>query len=133
MVQFVHCLYVFSGGGAIICNVCNIYFLFDIFFRLCVKCCVICFCSTAKYSPLLFIPKFLFEQFRRYANLFFLFIALLQVSVDKLLYSFVKQRKLGLCYYNARQSAWGCGPLGCIGTFSHGLGHSSFMKPMCAD
>lgn len=34
--------------------------------------------STAKYSPLLFIPKFLFEQFRRYANLFFLFIALLQ-------------------------------------------------------
>lgn len=34
--------------------------------------------STAKYSPLLFIPKFLFEQFRRYANLFFLLIALLQ-------------------------------------------------------
>lgn len=36
-------------------------------------------CSTAKYSPVLFIPKFLFEQFRRYANLFFLLIALLQV------------------------------------------------------
>ncbi|ESO07180.1 hypothetical protein HELRODRAFT_110679 [Helobdella robusta] len=34
--------------------------------------------STAKYSVFLFIPKFLFEQFRRYANLFFLFIALLQ-------------------------------------------------------
>ena len=26
-----------------------------------------------------FAPKFLFEQFRRYANVFFLFIALLQV------------------------------------------------------
>ncbi|XP_074651102.1 putative phospholipid-transporting ATPase IA isoform X3 [Tubulanus polymorphus] len=34
--------------------------------------------STAKYSILSFVPKFLFEQFRRYANIFFLFIALLQ-------------------------------------------------------
>ncbi|CAH1777147.1 unnamed protein product, partial [Owenia fusiformis] len=34
--------------------------------------------STAKYNFLTFLPKFLFEQFRRYANLFFLFIALLQ-------------------------------------------------------
>jgi len=34
--------------------------------------------STAKYSPLLFVPRFLFEQFRRYANLFFLLIGLLQ-------------------------------------------------------
>jgi len=38
-----------------------------------------CCCSTAKYSPLLFLPKFLYEQFRRYANLFFLLIAILQV------------------------------------------------------
>ncbi|XP_052278042.1 probable phospholipid-transporting ATPase IA isoform X3 [Dreissena polymorpha] len=40
------------------------------------------FCSnkicTAKYSFISFLPKFLFEQFRRYANIFFLFIALLQ-------------------------------------------------------
>ncbi|KAL1432639.1 hypothetical protein MTO96_012858 [Rhipicephalus appendiculatus] len=40
------------------------------------------FCSnaitTAKYNVLSFLPKFLFEQFRRYANVFFLFIALLQ-------------------------------------------------------
>ena len=36
--------------------------------------------STAKYSPILFLPKFLFEQFRRYANLFFLLIAMLQVN-----------------------------------------------------
>ncbi|KAL3880445.1 hypothetical protein ACJMK2_032682, partial [Sinanodonta woodiana] len=34
--------------------------------------------STAKYSILTFLPKFLFEQFRKYANIFFLFIALLQ-------------------------------------------------------
>uniref|UniRef100_A0A5S6PYI7 Phospholipid-transporting ATPase n=1 Tax=Trichuris muris TaxID=70415 RepID=A0A5S6PYI7_TRIMR len=34
--------------------------------------------STAKYSLLTFLPRFLFEQFRRYANVFFLFIALLQ-------------------------------------------------------
>jgi magnesium-transporting ATPase (P-type) len=34
--------------------------------------------STAKYNIFSFIPKFLFEQFRRYANIFFLAIALLQ-------------------------------------------------------
>ena len=36
--------------------------------------------NTAKYSLITFIPKFLLEQFKRYANLFFLFISLLQVS-----------------------------------------------------
>ncbi len=34
--------------------------------------------TTAKYNWLSFLPKFLFEQFRRYANIFFLFIGLLQ-------------------------------------------------------
>ncbi|XP_022242029.1 phospholipid-transporting ATPase IA-like isoform X2 [Limulus polyphemus] len=34
--------------------------------------------STAKYNFISFLPKFLFEQFRRYSNVFFLFIALLQ-------------------------------------------------------
>ena len=34
--------------------------------------------STGKYNPVTFIPKFLFEQFRRYANIFFLCIGLLQ-------------------------------------------------------
>lgn len=34
--------------------------------------------STAKYSLITFLPKFLFEQFRRYSNIFFLFIALMQ-------------------------------------------------------
>ncbi|RZF42199.1 hypothetical protein LSTR_LSTR004348 [Laodelphax striatellus] len=38
--------------------------------------------STAKYSIISFIPSFLFEQFRRYANCFFLLIALLQQIPD---------------------------------------------------
>jgi len=36
--------------------------------------------STAKYSFFSFFVKFPFEQFRKYANCFFLFIALMQVS-----------------------------------------------------
>ena len=35
--------------------------------------------STAKYNALSFLPCFLFEQFRRYSNCFFLVIALPQV------------------------------------------------------
>ncbi|XP_044578260.1 probable phospholipid-transporting ATPase IA isoform X4 [Cotesia glomerata] len=38
--------------------------------------------TTAKYSLLSFIPSFLFEQFRRYSNCFFLFIALMQQIPD---------------------------------------------------
>lgn len=38
--------------------------------------------STAKYSILRFVPLFLFEQFRRWANIFFLVIALLQQIPD---------------------------------------------------
>ncbi|XP_017865231.1 PREDICTED: probable phospholipid-transporting ATPase IA isoform X5 [Drosophila arizonae] len=38
--------------------------------------------STAKYNVLTFIPSFLFEQFRRYSNIFFLLIALLQQIPD---------------------------------------------------
>ncbi|KAJ5815652.1 hypothetical protein N7474_007429 [Penicillium riverlandense] len=34
--------------------------------------------STSKYNVVTFIPKFLFEQFSKYANLFFLFTAILQ-------------------------------------------------------
>lgn len=34
--------------------------------------------STAKYNVVTFIPKFLYEQFSKYANLFFLFTAALQ-------------------------------------------------------
>ena len=34
--------------------------------------------STAKYNVATFVPKFLFEQFSKYANLFFLFTAALQ-------------------------------------------------------
>ncbi|KAM4699539.1 LOW QUALITY PROTEIN: phospholipid-transporting ATPase IB [Discoglossus pictus] len=38
--------------------------------------------STAKYSMLTFLPRFLYEQIRRAANAFFLFIALLQQIPD---------------------------------------------------
>ncbi|XP_054165882.1 probable phospholipid-transporting ATPase IA [Oppia nitens] len=34
--------------------------------------------TTAKYNLVTFVPKFLFEQFHRYSNIFFLFIALMQ-------------------------------------------------------
>jgi hypothetical protein len=36
--------------------------------------------STAKYNLITFLPKFLYEQFSKYANLFFLFTAIIQVS-----------------------------------------------------
>lgn len=38
--------------------------------------------STSKYNIVTFIFKFLYDQFRRYANLFFLVIALLQVRTS---------------------------------------------------
>ncbi|XP_074026035.1 ATPase phospholipid transporting 8A1 isoform X3 [Leptinotarsa decemlineata] len=38
--------------------------------------------STAKYSIIRFIPLFLYEQFRRWANVFFLMIAMLQQIPD---------------------------------------------------
>lgn len=39
--------------------------------------------STSKYSILTFLPKFLFEQFRKYSNIFFLCIAVLQVNLNR--------------------------------------------------
>ncbi|KAH0625100.1 hypothetical protein JD844_033211, partial [Phrynosoma platyrhinos] len=36
--------------------------------------------STAKYSVVTFLPRFLYEQIRKAANAFFLFIALLQTT-----------------------------------------------------
>jgi phospholipid-transporting ATPase len=38
--------------------------------------------STSKYSFLTFLPKFLFEQFRKYSNIFFLCIVIFQVNRD---------------------------------------------------
>ncbi len=38
--------------------------------------------ATAKYNVWTFFPKFLFEQFRRYANIFFLTIGILQQIPD---------------------------------------------------
>ncbi len=36
--------------------------------------------STAKYNLLSFFPKFLYEQFSLYANLFFLLVSIIQVG-----------------------------------------------------
>jgi hypothetical protein len=36
--------------------------------------------STSKYSILTFLPKFLFEQFRKYSNIFFVCIVIFQVN-----------------------------------------------------
>ncbi|KAK6024490.1 hypothetical protein OSTOST_09698, partial [Ostertagia ostertagi] len=38
--------------------------------------------STCKYNVASFLPRFLYEQFRRYNNIFFLTIALLQQIPD---------------------------------------------------
>ncbi|KAE9970963.1 hypothetical protein BLS_004676 [Venturia inaequalis] len=38
--------------------------------------------STAKYNVVTFLPKFLYEQFSKYANIFFLFTAVLQQIPD---------------------------------------------------
>jgi len=48
--------------------------------KICILSFKLLYFSTAKYNFISFLPKFLFEQFRRYANIFFLFIALLQVN-----------------------------------------------------
>jgi phospholipid-transporting ATPase len=37
--------------------------------------------STSKYNIVTFFPKFLFEQFSKYANIFFLFTACIQVKL----------------------------------------------------
>lgn len=41
--------------------------------------------STAKYSVPTFIPKFLYEQFRKYANIFFLCVSVLQVCLPNVI------------------------------------------------
>jgi hypothetical protein len=38
--------------------------------------------TTGKYSVFSFIPKFLYEEFSKYANLFFLFISVIQVGLS---------------------------------------------------
>ena len=66
--------------------------------------------STAKYNFISFLPKFLFEQFRRYANLFFLFIAMLQVRV-LLMTLVVPSRHFAIC---ATTISWSLLPIGII-------------------
>lgn len=36
--------------------------------------------TTGKYSVLSFLPRFLYEEFSKYANLFFLFVSCIQVG-----------------------------------------------------
>ena len=40
--------------------------------------------STSKYNVFTFLPKFLFEQFSKYSNIFFFMIVMLQVLVNLL-------------------------------------------------
>ena len=42
--------------------------------------------STSKYNIATFLPKFLFEQFRKYSNIFFFLIVMLQVSLPPLFF-----------------------------------------------
>jgi hypothetical protein len=41
--------------------------------------------STSKYNVFTFLPKFLFEQFSKYSNIFFFMIVMLQVLFNLLL------------------------------------------------
>lgn len=59
-------------------NIC--FFLLSLSLSLCVCLLPVAVISTAKYNVLTFLPRFLYSQFRRAANAFFLFIALLQVG-----------------------------------------------------
>ena len=56
--------------------------------------------TTAKYSFLSFVPLFLFEQFRRYSNCFFLFIALMQVKFIALMQKYYE------CNMMQRMEIW---------------------------
>lgn len=47
--------------------------------------------TTGKYSLITFLPKFLYEEFSKYANIFFLFVACIQVSALN------KREKLCVC------------------------------------
>lgn len=61
--------------------------------------------STCKYSLYSFLPRFLLEQFRRYSNVFFLIIVLLQVCVlyfsdYTVTFSFIKYSSVdGICEF----------------------------------
>jgi len=55
------------------------------------------FFSTAKYSFFTFFVKFPFEQFRRYANCFFLFIALMQVGAHYSFQFLMRLIDIGIC------------------------------------
>jgi hypothetical protein len=49
--------------------------------------------STSKYSLISFLPKFLFEQFRKYSNIFFLCIVIFQVNRKNEIYVVQKNKK----------------------------------------
>jgi hypothetical protein len=57
------------------------------------------FIRTTKYTILTFLPKNLFEQFHRFANLYFLFIVLVTIrwiSVSDKFYKFYKSTYIQL-------------------------------------
>lgn len=49
--------------------------------------------STSKYNVLTFLPKFLFEQFQKYSNIFFFFIVMLQVTCFFFVISFNRKEQ----------------------------------------
>ena len=58
--------------------------------------------STAKYNLATFFPKFLYEQFSRHANIFFLFTAMIQVWLFLCFASNTCSHSLTFSYTHAR-------------------------------
>lgn len=52
--------------------------------------------TTGKYSVISFLPKFLYEEFSKYANIFFLFVSCIQVIIIRCV-----SLRLFNCYYLA--------------------------------
>ena len=78
--------------------------------------------STAKYNVVTFLPKFLFEEFSKSANIFFLFISGIQVSYFS--WHEQDQFKLTFCVANSKYfthfQIYNTGTFGhCIVDYSH--------------
>jgi hypothetical protein len=90
--------------------------------------------TTGKYNLVTFLPLFLWEQFSKYANLFFLFIACIQVRFRKKKFFFLQKYFLqkyiiANSRYFTYQSFWYCYPsFNCCFDFSSKRSHGRFEK-----